>query len=492
MIKALKILGAAIIALAIVAAYLLFLRKSDDKVLNKVPVNSTTVMVIDVRGLSAKLLLDDFGKGIKNSAKAFAKLLPDSIGDIDWEANGIGLPDKVVLFTLEDTAEVNLHVILPISNAKKFNQFVTLLGTRLTFDIQKKDGITWAFAKNMGLLVAWNNHFACAMKTNQNSSKNLNTLIDILSTPTNKSIMADTCFVRHLSSTFDVMVYAKPYHQCPVKKLEILNDNVENGVSFLQFNTGEVKITSTLKPKNGSLLTNLFTQTNNNMPGLANNLDAPVTLRLNVNPTIFRQLYNQYKPLDITTNLAGYPGIWDGRLILALKGSKTIENEYTTYEYDDNFNKIEIKKRKQENILDIQAMAGIIKNKIDSFRPVISGKDTLLFTGGNMILKRIGLFYAVYNKYCTQPVFTEHPAHNNIEIAIVYPKLSPILKELGLSAKTARLDSIGINRITVTVSQTKNIGITSSISFLESKKNSFYSILGKVDWISKSQRLKNK
>ena len=137
------------------------------RVLNKVPVNSTTVMVIDVRGLSAKLLLDDFGKGIKNSAKAFAKLLPDSIGDIDWEANGIGLPDKVALFTLEDTSEVNLNVILPISNAKKFNQFVKLLGTRLTFDIQKKDGITWAFAKNMGLLVAWDNHFACAMKTNQ-------------------------------------------------------------------------------------------------------------------------------------------------------------------------------------------------------------------------------------------------------------------------------------------------------------------------------------
>ena len=216
------------------------------------------------------------------------------------------------------------------------------------------------------------------------------------------------------------------------------------------------------------------------MPGLANNPNAPVTLSLDVNPTIFRQLYNQYKPLDVTTHLAGYPGIWDGRLILALNGSKTIENEYTTYEYDDNFNKIEIKKRKQENILDIQAIAGTIKNKIDSFRPVISGKDTLLFTGGNMILKRIGQFYAVYNKYCTQPVFTEHSTHNNIEIAVVYPKLSPILKELGLSAKTARLDSLGINRITFTASQTQNMTITSNISFLDSTKNSFYSILGKA------------
>lgn len=480
MIKLLKILGTAIIVITIVAVYFLFFRKSNNQVLSKIPRNTTSIMVIDVRSLSKKLLMDDLGKGLKNSAKKFASLLPDSIANIDWTNNGLGLPDKLALFTLEDTSDVKLHILIPLSNAKKFSRFVKLLGSQMKFTIQESDGIQWAFAKNPGILLAWDNKFACGVYTSHYTNDNLNSLRGILTSSEEQSIMGDTCFVRQLASAFDVMVFSRSYRKCPARELEILNDNIELGVSFIRFNAGEAMIHTVVKPKNQSALSKLFVQASNSMPILANYPHTPIYFQLQVNPTIFRQLYNQYRPIDVTTHLSGYPDVWDGRLSLTLNGMKTVENKYTAYEYDDNFNKIAITKLKNDTILDTQVVAGILSDRLQNIHPLVNGKDTVLFTGGNVVLRKEGQFFAVYNKSCTRPRFSEASSPDQVQVSVAYPELSAILKRMGLGFKTAYLDSVGVSKILVTARQLQTIQIACSLSFLDAKRNSFYTLVEKI------------
>jgi hypothetical protein len=476
----LKILGTAIIVITMVAVYLLFFRKSNNQVLSKIPGNATSVMVVDVRSLSKKLLLDDLGKGLKNSSKILNRLLPDSTATIDWADNGLGLPDKLALFTLEDTTGVKLHILAPLLNAKKFEHFVMLLGSQMKFTVQKNDGIQWAFAKNPGILLAWDDKFACGMFTSHYTDSNLNSLRGILASSEEQSIMADTCFVRQLASTFDVMVYSKNYHKCPSPKLELLNDNMEYCVSLIQFNAGEIKINSVIKPKARSPLNKLFGQTSNSMPVLTNSSQAPVSISLLVNPAVVRQLFNQYKPVDVTAHLSGYPDVWDGRLTMKLNGVKTINNKFTTYEFDDNFNKIAITKLKKDTILDIQLVAGVLNNTERNMHPIVNGNDTLLFAGGNIILKKAGQFCTVYNRNCTKPEFSEAPVRNQIEVSVAYPQLSSILRKMGLSDKAATWDGYGINGITTTVHASETINITGSLTFPDTKRNSFYMLLEKI------------
>lgn len=477
--KSLKILVTAIIALTMVAVYFLFIRKSNNQVLSKVPGDATSVIVVDVRSLSGKLLIDDFGKGLKNSAAVLARWLTDSTATTNLPDNGIGFPDKLALFTLEDSAAVKLYLIVPLSNSKKFDQWVRFLGQQLKFTVEKSDGMQWAYTPKPGILLAWDDKFACAMYTPQYTHKELNTISRILSCRPKQSIMADTCFARQLTSAFDIMVYSRNYRKCPVKKLEMLNDHMEYGVSFIRFEAGEVTIHSVIHPKSNSALSKLFAQSNAPMPVLASNAQAPISFRLQVNPTIFRQLYNQYKPMDVTTHLEGYPDVWDGRLALALNGVKTTENKYTTYAYDDNFNKVAITKVKKDTMLDVQLVAGVRNEGISHLQPIVNGNDTLLFTGGNMVVKKVGQFFAVYDKSCPKPTFSEAPVHNQMELSIIYPPLSALLKGMGLTSKTAYLDSIGLNNISITAHQSRVLDVVSTFLFLDMKRNAFYIVLEK-------------
>ena len=465
MIKALKIVVVAAFLFLLAAIYVLFFRKGEARVLDKTPMTATSVMVIDVRGLSYKLLFDDLGRG----SKTIGKLLPDSLRDIDWSANGLGLPDKIALFTLEDS--VDIHAIVPISNAKKFNLFINTIGQRLHSTVAQKGNSKWLFIQNLGLLMAWNDQFVTCVVTRQNTDKHLGQLIGVLSTKKSQSILADTCFTNKLSAKYDVLLYSRPYQECPVKMLKIIHSNMVYCTSLLNFNKGELEIITDLKAKEASVLDKAFIPLGEEMPCLANTKSSMVNLCLQMDPEASMKLYHQYKPFDFKPGIP-YSKVWNGRINLALLGNKTIENEFTTYEYDDNFNKVAVKTRKQEKTLDIQAIVGIDKIKNDSIAPVKNGLDTLLFAGGNFVMRKAGSYVLIYNKLFTKPAIAPKTTKNNIELEIDYHRLSPILKDLGITGKMEWLDSIGCEKVTCTAYKKGTIHVTSRIFFSDKKTNS--------------------
>jgi len=473
----------AAILLALAAAYLLFIRKGDDKVLAKVPIDSKSVMVIDVRALSSKLFLDDLGTDVKNSAKAIAKLLPDSLSDINWSANGLGLPDKIALFTLEDTvngsSSYSINFIVPIFSAKKFNLFISGISAQLKVAIANKGNFNWWYLSNLGLLVVWDDHFAIGRLTAINNDTNVNQLIHVLSAQKSQSILADTCFTKKLAAKYDVLIYSKPYQKCPVKKLEPINSSMVYCTSSLNFNKGELEIISEIKTKEGSLLDKIFVPIGEEMSCLANTGSSIVNLFLQINPEAFMQLYHQYKPIDFKPGIP-YSKAWDGRINLALLGNRTVENEYITYEYDDNFNKVAIKTRKQEKILDIQAIIGNNKIKNDSIVPIKNGLDSLLFKGGNFVMRKTRSYYLMYNKLFTKPEIAKKAMKSNIEMEINYKSLMPILKDLGITGKTEWLDSIACEKIVLKANKKGPIHITLLIQLADKERNSFYAISEKI------------
>lgn len=478
--KTLKIASISVLLLTAIALYLLYFKRGEDKVLDKVPIASTSVMVIDVRALSSKLLLDDFGKGIKNSKEAITKLLPDSLKDIDWTSNGLDLFSKIAMFTTEDTANVFVHFIIPISNTKKFNSFVSIIGTRLLMVIHESEHVKWAFASKPGILLVWDNHFVTGTMTTDSSNISINQLTRILKTEKSKSILADSCFTKKVTSTYDVLVYSKPYRKCPVEKLKVINDQMEYGSMIINFNSGELSILSEIKPKPESLLDKMFFSPNTSMIGLSNTAQAMVTAHVYINPQPFKQLLNQYKPFDYKLSIP-YTEAWNGQLDLTCNGIKTIKKEYTTYTYDDNFNKIATTKTTEDKTWDVQASVGTDQAKIDSLQklypPVKEGRDTLLFSGGNFVWKKTSTGYITYIRSFSKPGVEQKLMEKNIEVSIDYQRLVPLLSDMGVIGKKNWMSGTDCKKLTFNAHKDKTIQLTGRIFFTDIKKNALYSML---------------
>jgi hypothetical protein len=434
--------------------------------------------------LSTDFFLDYIGRD-KKSRLRFTQSIPVWLKDINWNKTGIGLPDKIALFSMESAngSQVNIQFIMPLSNAAKFHVFMDTISRKLQLTVNKKRGIKWIYSKPTGFLMAWDNQFVTGTKTTENIDRRLISLYNTLTINREQSLMMDSCFSNGAKKKYDVFFYTTPYRYCPVKKLDIINSAVNTLVSFVNFKDGELKATTEINAKAGSNLDNIFIGLNGDCPGLANENKATVHIRMNINPDAFRSFYNQFRFVGFKSgNILGLDA-WDGRLSLLFNGTKTIENTFISYEYDNDFNKIETKKIGHEKVLDIQAAAGVNHNILNRLwkrnPPVKEGLDTLLFKGGRFVLKRNGTFYIIYNKEFQRPIPQSITARNNIEITGDYKRLSPILKEMGMESKTDKLDSLTLDRFNISAYKQGNIFVKTNISFADKDINAFFTLLEK-------------
>lgn len=472
-------------ALAVaVAIYVLFLKKGSDELLFKIPDTAASVLIINTKSLSTDLLFDYMIRDAKSKSR-MKEFIPAWLKTLDWTKSGIGLPDKIALFSTEDTitSKVNLHFIMPISNAIKFHAFMDTVSSKLQLTVNKKRGMKWVYSKPTGFLIAWDNHFIASTKATDNTESQLNSLYHILNVSRDQSLMTDSCFSKGAKKKYDVFFYTAPYTHCPVKKLKVINANIHYLISFINFKDGELKATTEISAKAGSNLDNIFTNFKSEFPGLENDNKDVISIRTNVNPAAFRALCNQFRFMNVKTDHFPSLNAWDGRLNLLFYGTKTIENTFISYEYDNDFNKKEIRKVSQERVYDIEGAAGVRQTTLDFWwklnPPAKDGTDTLLFKGGRFVLKRNGGFYIFYNKEFQKPKQQSGTLKNNIEIAVDYKRLSPILREMGMESKTANLDSLTIDHFNLSAYKQENIVVKTNITFADKDINAFFTLLEK-------------
>jgi len=293
--------------------------------------------------------------------------------------------------------------------------------------------------------------------------------------------MFDSSFALNANKNYDVLLYSKPYRNNPFKELELFNSNTNSLISLIHFNDGELEITTEINTKKGSLLDKVLTISKEEIGILANTDSSIVNILMNVNPIAFTQVYNHYKAIHFKESSFPYLKAWNGKINFALKGSKTIENEFITYDFDDNFNKIEIKKKKQEKIWDLQAVVGFHKSKLDSLvkiNPLVkSGKDTLLFKGSDYVFKKTGSSFLTFSKKLERPLCENKTMNNNILVEVDYQKLIPMLEEFGIKMPDKWLKNIPLTKSSLTLTKSEKTILISKFYFKDKKQNSLFSLV---------------
>jgi len=472
---------AAITILIAAIAYFSF-RKSDNGILSKIPDKVKSVLVIDLGSISQKLFINDFGKDKKSSLELL-KEIPDSLKDIDFTESGISLLGKLALFTLEDTIsnEVSLHFVVKIDEAKIFDNFIADLCHKFNSNIEKEDHFNIAYSDTFALLLAWDNNYVVGTKTSSKTTSAVNQLRQILLTEKDHSLIEIPEFASSLKHNCDLLFYSKAYKKAPSKYIEVFNNEMNHIASFINFNNGEIDVETLISVDSGGVFDKLFAKSNGEFYRL-NDMDTCLAgLSFNVDPESLKQL--QSSVTDILINDKRFPLLksWNGELNMIFMGTEIIESEFTGYDYDDDFNKIEVKQIKKDKIPDIRALVGVHPKIFDSIlktnRPVRENKDTLLFPGSNYLLRNLDGQFLIYCRQKTMPEFSRKKVDENIFLYLDYSKFTNWYKESGIELLKGWNSDLSISRITLTASKSKEIEINGKIDYTDKSKNSLFSLL---------------
>jgi len=476
----------ATIVLAVVAIFYFFFETKTTDLLGKVPKETKSVIVIDLKGLSAKLVLDELSNSEKNADK-LVKLVPDTLIDIDWSESGINLLDKAVLFTTENktNGQMVINALLPLSNAAQLGNFVDSLAGRLQIIREKKAGINLAYIEQYHLLVGWNKNFVIGSYHSDNLDSNKEKIIDILSNEQNESILTDSNFVKNLHADYDLMAYTLPSKGYLKKYQQFIGDNIESASSVIRLNDGKLELEMSIKQKEGSVLNRLFDHSKKQSAEIKSSDSSILVASLALNPMALFNIIEQNSSIKINKEKMPALLAWDGNASIAVNGSKFINNEFISYEYDDEFNKIEIKRTVQEKIYDIQAFLVLNEHVMDSIykkeKTLISGKDTLFYAGGNYILSHSGSGYICYNKLVERPIITEANEHENISVNIDFQKLIKILNENALVTDSSILTKFPVEKLTFSLMKNNEINMKCKFYFIDKQKNALFSIAEKFE-----------
>ncbi len=461
----------------IVISYFFFFGK-ESNILSKVPKDAKSVIIIDLKSLSKKLLIDKL-KGDTEDISKFAKLMPDSLKNINWKQNGFNLLDKVIFFTVQNNDSINSNLIIPISNYKKFKQFIENLSANQFLNITKKNNSF--YSKKYKFLVAWNKKFAVVSFFSKNTKNNIENLHNILFIEKAKSIAADSIFFKKQSEDYDVFFYSKPYKNYPKKYNQFVSSNIQSFISYINFTDGKLEINTELKEKKSSLLENMFNITKDEQALLNISDTCAFNMVFNINPNVVFKIIEQYSAIKIKKEKIPIIAAWNGTANIIVKGKKLIEDKFVSYEFDDDFNKIEIIKTVKNKIWNIQAIFGTNKSIIDSIfkknKVYRSKNDTLLFKSSNFIVKNIGNAYLSFNKNLNRPIVNTKSKTDNIKININYKKILLLLDETGSKYDIEFFKKLNLDKIKFSVNKKEDIIINSSFYFTNESQNSFFSII---------------
>lgn len=469
------------IVLAIVVIFYFVLNNRESNILDKVPANAASVMVIDLKGLTAKLLFDELTSSEKSTDK-LAELVPDSLIDIDWSKSGINLMDKAVIFSSYSALNdpIGLHLILPLSSVAELNTFVDSLGSKINLERSQSGTIYSAYSPKYRILISWNKNYVVATFLSENQLHSAKFQIDVLSSDGKNSILQDSSFTGNLRTDFDIIAYTSNLEVYSKKMNRFWSDNIKSVCSFFHFNDGELAVEMKIEPKQNGLLDQLFDQPKNKIARIEKSDTSFMAIDLHINPFSFFKIIDQTSSIKFNKEKISLLLAWDGRASFIVNKDKTIEYEYISYDYDDNFNKIEVRKKEFENVSDIQLHLGVNQKILDSIsekNPVARHKkDTLLFKGSNYLIKKAGNEFLCYSKYSDPPKLSTEKSPGNISVSVNYKGFMQILKNNKLVGDSSTFSLIPIKRIEFNVYKKDEIVIKSKFYFINNKKNALFSI----------------
>ena len=472
----------AILVAAFVAVYFFFSGTKETELLNKVPKYAKSVLIVDIKGLSTKLLVDELSSAEK-SAEKLAEMIPDSLQEIDFSNSGINLLDKAVLFTTELNSDIWSNLLLPLSDYGKFKNFIDSLVASGYFE--KRTNGNFLISEKFKLAVNWDRNFVHVSNCTLYPANNVSGLIEVLPLTPDMSILNDSVFTSKLSGDYDFFLYAAPYENYPVKGKQIIHSNFAKSFSYIRFYDGELSIDSEIVLKKGSLIDSIFTENSKSVKAIHSGDSASFTALLNVESKHFLKFLEQFSSIKFNKDKIHLLKAWNGSANIILNPSKYIESEFISYEFDDDFNKVEVKKITKEKVSDIQVNFGIDeplkKEMLAKLRFFREGKDTLLFKGANFIVKGNGESFLCYNKHLEKPGLLDNTSNASLRIWFNYQKLLPILNDFRIKTDSLWLNKFDLKNIELKAEKIKNLELELKVLFKNENKNAFFSITEKLE-----------
>ncbi len=471
-----------IIALAAVIVYFLFSGTKETDLLSKVPKYAKSVLVIDIKGLSTKLLVDELTSDEKSAGK-LAEMLPDSLPDIDFTNSGINLLDKAALFTIEFNQDIWVNLLLPLSDYQTFINFKDSLVA--TGDFTQRTNGDFLVSEKYKLTVNWNNNFVHISNCTFYPINSINGLIETLNLAPKMSILTDSVFTSKLSGDYDFFLYSTPYENHPKKTAQLISSNFAKSFSYIRFYDGELVINTEIELKKGSLADSVFKDKKNPVKAIQPNDSTGLTASLNINAESFFKFLEQFSSVKFDKDKIPLLMAWSGSASFALNSSQLIENEFISYEFDDNFNKVEVRKVTKEKVTDLQANLGIDKAVIDKVlsdkKIYKEGKDTLLFKGAGFVVKDKAESFLCYNRHLNQPQLADRTNDASVTMWLDYKKFLPILNDYRVQTDSLWLNRFDIENIELEVNKPENLQVNLKVSFKNKDKNAFFNIAEKIE-----------
>jgi hypothetical protein len=393
------------------------------------------------------------------------------------------LLDKAVLFTIEFNQDVWANLLLPLSDYQLFIDFKDSLVATGVFT-QRTNG-DFLVSEKYKLVVNWNNNFVHISNCTFYPIHSVHGLIETLNLAPNMSILTDSVFTGKLSGDYDFFLYSVPYENQPAKSSVLINSNFNKSFSYIKFYDGELIVDTEIEFKKGSLADSIFAQKKNSVKTILPDESNTFTASLNISTEPFFRFLEQFSSVKFNKDKIPLLKAWNGSASLALNPSQTVENEFISYEFDDDFNKVEIRKVAEEKVTDLQANLGINKavlSKVLSDGKIYKeGKDTLLFKGAGFVVKGQGESFLCYNKHLGRPKLIDKSNDASLTFWLDYKKFLPILSDYNVRTDSLWLNRFEIENIELEANKNKNLQVNLKVLFKNKDKNAFFNIAEKIE-----------
>lgn len=482
--KALLLIITAILVSAGFVIYYFITNPKSTSILNHVPADANSVLFLDIKGLATKLAIDEISSSQKSSGKLL-NMLPDSLKEIDFANSGLNLFESAVVFAKEEQQGLGLYALLPVVDSKQLLQFIDSLQLSHDLEIDKSRNGTFVYSERYSVLAAFNRSIFIATKTDSTEHIEAKQRIqNILNIKPENSFGNDSLFVNKLSRNHDVFMYSTPYKYIKGNIASILNDNIKSSSFWVSFEDGKIKIKSEIKQKKGGLLNEALSNQENNIQTLKQNDSTGLNLALNVKPEPFLKLINGISKVKFNYDKVPIIKAWNGAVNIIFNKGKIIESEYVSYEYDDDFNKVEVRKIVKNKIIDVQANIGTDKTKKDSllkkYKFPKDGKDSLLYTGSNFIISSIDNGYLCYNKHLDLPKLTDEKTDTHFLFTLTKPIATNILKELNIINDSSIYNQLDFNQFKIVANKKEFIESELTLQFNDNSRNAFFIVMEQI------------
>ena len=332
----------------VLLAYLLRYKTGAD-FKNKIPTNATAIVNVDLRQLEHHFLVDFISnpslylKSSKSSKKDTV-----TVKDKPSLFKAVEIPKNILFYAKNNNNSTWISSKLTVKNKKQFTDF--LINSNFKPLLLKEFSV---FTKQLISILINDTHAIITYNVNSNDYK---------------SLFNESTYLSSTSLLFKKLKKSKSAI-CYVSES---NDFLETN---FKVNTIEIK---------GAIQTDLFKNTNTNID---TNAIGIISTNLNTESQVFKNLINTVDKSKFKSNtklsIDSLIAKWNGSLYFNLNSFKIKTDTIKTYEYDDDFNKIEtIKTQKTSNPDFILSLGNnnskTIYNYLEKEKSIkIVGKDTI-------------------------------------------------------------------------------------------------------------------